>query len=113
MKITGKITKVLDVVKGQKKDGSGEWQKLTFVVETNETYNNVYAFELFGEEKVENFGKYNKVGQDVDVEFNVQCNEWQGRYFTTLSAWKIMKAEVAASAPMVSVQTDAPGDLPF
>lgn len=90
----GKITKILEKQTGQKKDGSGEWVKQSFLVETNEKYNNVYCFELFGDEKVENFNKYNKVGYLVDVDFNVQTNEWQGKYFTTLQAWKVFKSDV-------------------
>ena len=98
LKITGKITKVLKNQTGQKKDGSGEWVKKSFVVDNNEQYNNIFCFEVFGQEKVENFEKYNKVGDMVDVTFNVSTNEWtspQGelKYFTTLQAWKIFKSE--------------------
>ena len=95
MKVTGKITKVLDKVTGQKKDGSGEWVKQSFILDNNEKYNNIFCFELFGDEKVENFNKYNSVGQFVDVEFNVSTNEWQGKYFTSLQCWKVFKAEVS------------------
>jgi sporulation protein YlmC with PRC-barrel domain len=90
----GKITKVLEKETGTKKDGSGEWVKQSFIVETGEKYNNVYCFELFGDEKVDNFNKYNKVGDLVDVDFNVKTNEWQGKYFTTLQAWKVFKSDV-------------------
>lgn len=93
MKVTGKITKILDPIKGQKKDGSGEWVKQNFVVTTNEQYNNLYCFEVFGAEKVDNLTKFNKVGDEVEVDFNVQTNEWQGKYFTSLQSWRINKVE--------------------
>ena len=35
----------------------------------------------------------NKVGDDVKVQFNVKTNEWKGKYFTTLSAWKVFKSQ--------------------
>ena len=89
MEITGKLSKVLDVITGQKKDGSGVWQKIGFVVTTAEEYNNLYYFEIFGAEKVENFKKYNKAGDEVKVSFNVQTNEWQDKYFTSLQAWRV------------------------
>ena len=111
MKIEGlKITKVLEVQKGTSKAGK-EWQKLTFVGETQEEYNNVYAFELFGEEKVSNFQKFNKVGDVVDVDFNVSCNEWKDKYFTSLSAWKVFKSE-ALTTNDVS-EHDETEELPF
>ena len=70
MKVTGKITKVLDTQKGTSAAGK-EWQKLSFILETTEDYNNLYCFDVFGDEKVEQFLKFNKVGQDVDVPFCV------------------------------------------
>jgi hypothetical protein len=90
----GRITKVFEKETGTKKDGSGEWVKQQFIVETNEKYNNLYCFELFGDEKVNNFNKYNKVGDLVDVDFNVSTNEWKGKYFTTLQVWKVFKTDV-------------------
>ena len=104
MKVTGVITQIMEVQSGTSKAGK-EWQKLTFVLETDEEYDNVYPFEVFGQEKVENFTKFNKVGQKVDVEFNVTANEWKGKYFTSLSAWKIFKAEQQPEPTT--------GDLPF
>tara|TARA_R110000772_G_scaffold208280_1_gene318735 strand:+ start:141 stop:509 length:369 start_codon:yes stop_codon:yes gene_type:complete len=92
-KATGRITEVLTKITGQKKDGSGEWVKQEFILDTDEKYNNIFCFELFGEEKVSNFAKYNKIGDQVEVTFNVNCNKWKDRYFTSLSAWKITKAE--------------------
>lgn len=93
MEVTGKVTKVLDKITGTKKDGSGEWVKQSFLLETTEQYNNLYCFELFGDEKVDDFNKYNKIGDEVKVDFNVSTNEWQGKYYTSLQAWKVFKAE--------------------
>ena len=110
MKVTGKITKVLDTQKGTSASGK-DWQKLSFILETTEDYNNLYCFDVFGDEKVEQFLKYNKVGQDVDVSFNVQTNEYKGKYYTSLQSWKIFKAEAEEAAPEVA-QEEA-DDLPF
>lgn len=95
MEIKGKITKILEPVTGEKKDGSGSWTKQNFLVETEEKYNNLFCFEVFGDEKVQNFQKYNKVGQEVNVEFNVSTNEFKGNYYTSLSSWKITSAEAS------------------
>lgn len=112
MKVTGKITKVLEVQKGQTKEGK-EWQKLSFVLTTDETYNNLYCFDVFGDEKVENFNKFNKVGNNVEVEFNVKTNEWKGKYFTSLQAWLIKgAAEVGNELVSEAAGEDSSG-LPF
>ena len=111
-----KITKINKVEEGTSKAGKA-WKKLTFVGETDEQYNNLYAFELFGDEKVDNFVKYNKEGDVVDVDFNVQCREWQDKYFTSLSAWKVFKANseaVNTYNPADQVPSAAnTDDLPF
>lgn len=91
LEVKGEITKVLDLQTGQKKDGSGEWKKQLFLVDTKEQYNNLYCFEIFGNDKVDSFLDHRKVGDSVRVEFNVNTSEYEGRYFTTLSAWKIEK----------------------
>lgn len=110
MKVTGKITKVLDTQKGTSAAGK-DWQKLSFILETTEDYNNLYCFDVFGDEKVEQFLKYNKVGQEVDVSFNVQTNEYKGKYYTSLQSWKIFKAEGEEIA--TEVAQDEADDLPF
>ena len=110
MKVTAKITKVMEATSGTSATGK-EWKKLSFLAETTEEYNNLYCFEVFGEEKVDNFLKFNKVGQLVDIDFNVKTNEWKDRYFTSLQAWKIFKAEDSMSVP--APMEEQTGDLPF
>jgi len=97
MQVVGKIAKILEKQTGAKRDGSGEWVKQSFTLETDEKYNNLYCFEVFGDEKVENLNKYNKVGDLVSVDFNVNTNEYQGRYYVTLQSWRISKAEASSS----------------
>lgn len=122
---TGKIIEILPTESGTSKAGT-PWKKLTFAIDTNEQYNNIIAFEVFGDEKVENFIKYNKVGRTVEVEYNISSNKWKDRYFTSASAWKISKANdtetaMAQAAEMVDsafppagdLNTEDPSDLPF
>ena len=112
MEIKGKILKVLDKQSGTSKAGK-EWVKLSFVIATEDEYNNLYCFDLFGTEKVENFEKYNKVGQEVDVHFNVKCNEWEGKYYTSLDAWKIMSVKKEEGNQSESNSSDDDQSLPF
>lgn len=105
------ITSISEVQSGTSKAGK-DWKKLTFVGETSEQYNNLYAFDLFGEEKVDNFLKFNKVGDTVNVDFNVSTREWQGKYFTTLSAWSIFKENNAPTGDVPAPASDE-DELPF
>ena len=49
------ITKILPLQTGAKKDGSGDWKKQLFILDSKADYNNIYCFEIFGDDKVENF----------------------------------------------------------
>lgn len=88
MELKGKINSVSDVQSGTSNQGK-EWQKLSFTIDTGEKYDNIISFDIFGQEDVEKFLKYNKVGKDVEVSFNIKCREYQGKYFTNLQAWRV------------------------
>ena len=105
MKKQGKLIKRF-ITKGTSQAGK-DWQKLIFVIQTTDQYDNEIAFEVFGDEKVQAFTFQD--GDMLDVEFNIKCKEYKGKYFTSLSAWKINSATVAQ--PQAAVP--AGDDLPF
>lgn len=118
LEITGILEEILPIETGEKKDGSGTWSKQNFLVRTAEEYNNLYCFEVFGDEKITNLTKYQKEGDGVKITFNVNTNEWNGKYFTSLSAWRIeaIKATSAPEPMKAEPQTevdDEEMDLPF
>ena len=106
----GTISKILPVESGKTKDGK-EWSKLTFVLDTKAQYNPLIAFTVFGAEKIENFNKYNKEGQEVEVSFNVSSREYEGKYFHNVDAWKIMSVKAEAGVQIDSEPSD--DSLPF
>ena len=101
-KATGKITHISNV---QEFDSGAK--KLQFVIETSETdYNGnpkLLAFDFFAGasklEKIENFERFNKVGSSVEVDFDIDCREYKGKYYTNLSAWKVFGQSKAAPTP--------------
>ena len=117
LEVTGKITKFLEVQSGVSKASGKEWKKQSFIVDSGAEYNNIYCFEVFGAEKVDNLEKFNKVGDNVTVQFNVNCNEWKGRYFTSLSSWRIEKVDAenieTTFEEVGSDLKDSNEDLPF
>ena len=89
--ISGEIVKI-----GEVQEFASGSRKIQFVIKNNEGYNDqeqVFAFDLFAgvskPEKLDNFLKYNNVGDEVDVSFNIKCNEYKGKYYTNLDAWKV------------------------
>lgn len=94
--LTGKITEI-----SEKQTLNNGAAKLTFKVDTGDQYNAPYEFELYkGEqylEHIDNFIKFNKVDDNVTVEFNIKSRTWTNpdtnveRTFTSLSCWKVEK----------------------
>ena len=39
-----------------------------------------------GKDNIQNFGL--AVGQDVDIEIDINANEWQGKWFNSITCWK-------------------------
>ena len=87
------------------------------MIANNEGYENreqIFAFDIFGAEKVDKFLQYNKVGYNVDVSFNIESKEFKGKYYTNLSAWKVFKAEAPVEIPEMEGTTEAlDNSLPF
>ena len=109
--IKGKILSISEV-----KNFDNGAKAINYQVQTNEQYNNLYSFEMYkGAEHtqhIDNFIKYNKVGDEVSVEWNVRTSEYKGKFWSSLSPWRVEKSE--ASEPIKdSTVTDDTDDLPF
>ena len=109
--IKGKILSI-----GEVKNFDNGAKAIDYQVETSEQYNNLYSFEMYkGAEHVEhidNFIKYNKVGDQVSVEFNVRTNDYNGRFFSSLTPWRVDKIDQAQPV-QDSIVTDDTDELPF
>lgn len=93
LSVIGRITKVLPPQSGTTKSGT-KWTKMTFVIDNGEQYNNMFAFEVWKDDKIMAFNQHNNVGDLVLVYFNVDCNEFNGKFYTNLKAWKVESALV-------------------
>lgn len=105
MNIKGKVKAVLPVDSGTSKNGNA-WQKGGFVITTEGQYPKDVAFTLFGEDKI---AQCPKVGEEVDVHFDLSSREYNGKWFHDIQAWKIDRpqANTQASAPQ-SLSQDEP-----
>ena len=103
---------------GEIKEITATYKNLNFVVKTEETYPQTIEFQI-SNDKAAKFIQYNKVGQFVDIDFNLKGRQWtnpQGevKTFNTLDAWEVFKAEGnATSAPSQQAPQTEESDLPF
>ena len=115
LKIEGNITEILQVETGTSKAGK-DWQKINFILRTDNEYNPDICFQIFGEEKVVNFQKFNKIGDYVTVKFNVSSREFNGKYYHNLDAWHVggdTTKEVMGVPVNEPAATEEVDDLPF
>lgn len=91
----------------------GNFTKKTFVITTAGKYPQPVMFETIKDQTSLLDGL--KVGDNVEVSFNIRGNEYNGKYYNNLQAWKIniLNTEQLATDPAEPVgQTDG-DDLPF
>ncbi len=121
LSVKGKIEQILKAESGVSRAGK-EWKKQEFILETEDQYPRKVCFTLFGE-KADLINGLSE-GQEVEVSFNVESREYNGRWFTNVNAWKIDVVSDNANMPTPPPEfmaEDVPpepdentaGDLPF
>ena len=86
MEIQGTLKQILPLESGESKSGK-TWQKQTIVVETQETYPKLIAIEV-NEKAISRLQDY-QIGHTITCSINIESREYNGRYFTSVKAWKI------------------------
>ena len=120
LSVKGKIEQILKPESGVSRAGK-EWNKQDFVIETQEQYPRKVCFTLFGDKTslVDSIA----VGEEVEVSFNIESREYNGKWFHNVNAWKIDKASaenLPEPPPEFSIgdippepDDDSGNDLPF
>lgn len=94
--VVGKIITILPETGGQSQAGKA-WTKQEFIVETSDQYPKKICISLMGD-KINELRKYS-VGTEVKVSLNIESREYNGKWYTNVSAWRI---EASGSGPEVS-----------
>ena len=112
------LREVTDVTNGTSKSGNA-WTKATAIVEKVEgNYTDTYPLVLFGD-KIQEAEPF--VGKYVDVKFNVQARQFNGRWYIDLGLRSIDMHDDRPVAPPVQAPEPKPvqpieddgQDLPF
>lgn len=106
MEITGKIIAVLPEQSGVSKAGN-EWKKQEYVLETHDQYPKKVCFQIFGADRIAQAAI--QAGEELTVSFDIDSREWQGRWFTSINAWKVERP--IAEAPANALGSITPNDV--
>ena len=125
MELAGKVIAVLPPKSGTSRNGN-EWTVQEYVIETHDQYPRRMCFDVFGADKIQQFNI--QVGEELNVSFDIDAREWQGRWFNSIRAWKVERVGApqpaapeapfppvgaAPVAPVDFAATDEKDDLPF
>lgn len=103
MEIKGKITAMLPVVSGTKKDG-GTWSKQSFVItEETDKYPKSLCFEVWNDKVAI------QEGEVCTIHFETKASEYNGKWYNEVRCWK---KEGASAAPQTSAPSSAPAPAP-
>ena len=98
MEIQGKIIAILPQRSGTSKTGNA-WKSQDFVIETHDQYARKMCFNVWGD-RIDQFNI--QEGEELTVSFDIDCREWNGKWFNDIRAWKIERtpAGMAQGAPI-------------
>ena len=106
LKVKGRLVSVLPTVNGVSKAGK-EWEKKDFVIQTDEgQFSKKIAFTLFGD-KINAIDSIS-VGAEIEVFFNIDSREFDGKWYHNINAWLV---KPITNAP--AHQNEKQGDMPF
>ena len=111
LKINGRVKLIMDL-----QSWDSGFTKREFVITTNEQYPQDVKLECIKDKT--NLLDGLSEGDEVEVSFNVRGNEYNGRYYVNLQAWKLQKQDdgmnqEAPPAPDFEPVGDDDDDLPF
>ena len=120
MDIKGKIVSCLPLASGT--SAKGPWKKQDYILQTEEQFPKKICFVVWGE-KIDEYALQNndRVTASVDIE----SREFNGRWYTDVKAWKVVKEGNPANSqnggndslpplpPEPPLEEDVTDDLPF
>jgi hypothetical protein len=108
MEIAGKLIAILPLQTGQGKVNA--WKKQDFVIETGDQYPKKVCFSVWGD-KLDNLTL--AVGDDLNVSFDIESREYNGRWYTDVRAWKVDKKNAVSSDMPNDSELPPPNMDPF
>ncbi len=108
MEVVGKIIQVLPVQEGIGKNGN-PWKVQPYVLETLDQYPRKVHFEVFGEDRI----KQNPCDLDqlVTVSFDIESREFNGRWYTSIRAWRIQQGDTTQAAQPAAAPVNQPVNI--
>lgn len=116
LELEGTLRQKLGVQQGT--SARGQWAKQEFILEYPDgNFTSQVCFTVFGQDKLAELDKY-QAGDRIKVSFNLKSREYNGRWYTDVSVWRIAPAGAAAPAapapapPVENIPAPTLDDMP-
>lgn len=109
MEIQGKITRVLEPITFNGKNGT--MKRYGFILSNeDQRYPKNIKFDVLGDEKWAHWDVH--VGQTRTVFFDIESREWNGKWYTSCNVWNIKPTEQVYQNQQVAPQQVVPQQAP-
>jgi hypothetical protein len=117
MDIKGKIVSILPPATGT--SAKGTWKKQEYILQTDEQFPKKICFVVWGD-KIDEYALKNN--DSVTASVDIESREFNGRWYTDVKAWKVVKDAKGSYEPEESLPPlppepplaeDIADDLPF
>lgn len=107
MQLTAKLIQLLPLQTGTGKNG--EWKKQDIIVETDGQYPKKICISIWGDKADPSMLQ---VGNNLNIQFDIESREFNGRWYTDVKAWKVELAGAGNDYPLPggNFPTEVPGD---
>lgn len=103
----GKIIKALPHKSGVSQSTGNPWEIAEYVAEqTDEQYPKKMLFQISGPDRIKNINL--QEGEMVDIHFDVDAREYNGRYYNTITAFRVDRTGQQQAPAQPAPQQSAP-----
>ena len=106
MTLEGKIIQVIGMQEGISKTTGKEWKVATYLLETDGQYPKKVVVEVFGSDRIDEFSLL--AGEHVKLEIDVESREFNGKWYTSVRAYKKHEVDAISDADAAAIQAAAP-----
>ncbi|MCM1530982.1 MAG: DUF3127 domain-containing protein [Bacteroides sp.] len=103
MDFTAKLIQINEPVTGEGKNGT--WKRQEFIFETESQYPRKICVSVWGDRAIQD-PNIMKIGNVLNVAFDLESREYNGRWYTDVRPWRITLPG-AAPAPQAGYQAPA------
>lgn len=117
--VSGQIVQILPLQQGVSQKTGQPWMTEQYIIEHESgQYPRRMVFDVKGQQRIQEMNL--QVGEQVTLHLNIDCREYQGKYYNSIEAWKaerpgqqMVQQPMQGYAPQQGYQQMPPQQSPF